>query len=197
MDSVQGLRAEKDAKVKLLADMNRDGNLSWDERLRAIKKQFPSVERLNWDKALANDVELFGNIIRDVLRHDQAEPGRDGPKPEIGYRQGVRRIQQFMGEDFSLLPFPEAFRNLTAGMSLTPLARKTSMSRMNCSRLLRGEKEPHVDEMILIAKAFKKDPSYFVEYRAAYIMSYIAQHCEQAPEVSVNLYKRLQKAKKY
>jgi len=185
---------QKQKKIEPFLEMNKsDKRVPWSERIKVIKDQFPAVDNLKWDLALRNDPDLFGNILRDVLRHEHAEPGKDGPKPEVSYRDGIGTINRWKGEDHSDLPFKIAFRNLGHKMSMATLAKKTSMSKMNVYRLLRGEKEPHADEMLLIAKAFKKDPAYFVEWRAGYILAYLSECIEKTPETSLGIYKKLKR----
>ncbi len=183
---------QKQKKIEPFLEMNKsDKRIPWADRVKVIKDQFPSVDNLKWDVALRNDPDLFGSILRDVLRHEHAESGKDGPKPEVPYREGIKTINKWKGEDYSYLPFTEAFRNLGHKMSITVLARKTSMSRVNVHRLLRGEKEPHVDEMLLIAQAFNKHPSYFAEWRSGYIIAYLAGCINNTPETNLDIYKKL------
>jgi hypothetical protein len=187
--------AEEEARqvdLSVFHELNeRDKKVPWSERYKVIKEQFPSVAELDWNEALRKDVDLFGRILRDIIKLDQAEPGRSGPRRAVDPNAGHATLRMLAGQDYSELPFNEAFRVLGRGMSLTTLARKTSLSRMTCSRLLRAEKVPDADEMRLVAEAFKKHPSYFIEYRVAYVTAAIAERLASAPESSIVFYKKL------
>jgi hypothetical protein len=60
-------------------------------------------------------------------------------------------------------------------------------------KLLKGEVEPTVYDMQEIAKAFGKLPSFFYEYRVAYICSLISTQMDKHPEASVVFYTKTQK----
>src|SRR5688500_1790328 len=139
------------------------------ERQKLIAEKFPDTKDFNWKKAFDNDLDLFARIIRDILKLDQAQPGRPGPRPSIDYGDGVRRLRQFMGQDYALLPFHEAFRILAGDRSVRSLASKLGIDRNQVHRLLTGKVYPGLYDIEVVAKAFGKHPSYFLEYRIQYI----------------------------
>jgi transcriptional regulator with XRE-family HTH domain len=165
--------------------------MSWDERAALIKEQFPSTEKLNWVRAFDNDLDLFARIIRDILKLDQAQPGRPGPRPSLDYGQATHRLRQFMGQDYAMLPFPEALRVLTGGLSIRKIAAKTGLERNLVYRLLTGKVEPDVYAMTQIARAYDKHPSYFLEYQQLVIISSILRRLEDVPEATTSLYRKL------
>lgn len=183
---------EERPDLSVFRELNERGKrVPWAERVKVIRQQFPSVENLDWNRALERDVDLFGRIIRDIIKLDQAEPGRDGPRRQVDPAKGREALRRLAGQDYSELPFAESVRVLSRGMSLRPLARKTGLSPMTLSRLLRGDKEPDVHEMHAIAEAFKKHPSYFVEYRVGFITAAMASKLASAPEASIGIYRKL------
>lgn len=166
--------------------------IPWHRRLAAIHAQFPSTKNLDWGEAFRRDHELWVRIMSDIIRADQAEPGRDGPKPRAAdVDRGMATIRRMMGQDYSLLPFAEAFGVLARGYSLSHLARKTDISRSKVHRLLRGDDAPTGDEMELVAQSFGKHPSFFAEYRAAYITAMVHERMEDNPETSIAIYRRM------
>lgn len=156
-----------------------------------ILSQFGSVERLSWRKAFSSDIDLFGRLVKDILKLDQAQPGRPGPRPALDYDQGVARLRQYMGQDYAIEPFRPAFKHLANGRSIRALARKTGLSKNHIHRLTTGEMEPDVFSMGEIAKAFSKNPSYFMEWRAMWLANAIVNRVMENPEASITLYRKM------
>lgn len=164
---------------------------SWASRRRLIEQRFPSIVDLDWKKAFDGDLDLFADIMRDILKADASAPGRSGPKPAVDYRQGVSRLRQLVGEDYSMLPFPEALASLQAGRSISALAHKIGLSRSDVYRMLKGEKHPSLTEMEIVAKAFKKAPGYFHDYRVSVVGEALMQRLEEVPEASARWYQQV------
>lgn len=178
--------------MELNAEEKRAGRkTAWSERLKMIYEHFPSTcAKGTWNKALS-DVDTLGELIRDILRLQQAEPGKSGPRPAPDPRKGIRTLRQITGQDYSVLSFREAFEVLANGYSLTHLARKTKLSRSQVYRLLRGECAPTPAEMKQIAEGFGKPPAYFTEFRTAFIVATLTSHLDAVPEATVGLYRKL------
>jgi plasmid maintenance system antidote protein VapI len=193
--------AERDVEprpeLKAFRDLNAEAKqqgfrVPWAQRLGVIHQQFPSTATLDWNEAFTRDHELWARIMHDIIKADQAEPGRDGPRPKaLDYERGLATIRQMMGQDYSLLPFPEAFAVLSRGYSLSHLARKTNISRSIVHRLLRGDEEPSAEEMAAIADAFDKHPSFFIEYRVGYITAMVHARMATNPETSIAVYRKM------
>jgi transcriptional regulator with XRE-family HTH domain len=164
--------------------------MPWDERIQIINEQFPSTVHLDWCRAF-EDVELFGRILRDILKVDQTPPGRSGPRPVLDRDAATRRLRQFMRSDYSSLSFQETFQLLAGDRSHRALAAKIGIDRNMVQKLLAGSREPDIPLMEMIARAFKKDPSYFVEYRTAYVLGALGDKMQSAPETTIDLYKKL------
>lgn len=162
----------------------------WDERLRLIREQFPVTASLDGHTILRED-DALARLIRDILKIDQIEPGRAGPRPGLDYERGMQSWRELFGQDYAEVPFPEAFRSLTRGNSLTTIARKTNISRSRVHQLLRGERSPTIDDLRLIAEAYGKRPQFFCEYRAEFIMAIIAERLNKEPETTIAVYRKL------
>jgi hypothetical protein len=169
------------------------------ERAEMIRRQFPSLrarrgeaspegERV-WKRTLDND-EIVLRVLKDILKVDQRKPDVKGPRPGLDYEEGMASFKRLMGQDFSVLPFAESLRILQRDMSLRTLSNKVGLDKMKVSKLLRGA-EPTYEEMVKIARAFKKHPSYFLEYRSAYILAHLHERLEMAPESSIVFYRRM------
>ncbi len=170
--------------------------VAWENRAVSIQQRFPSVEQLEWSGALERDMDLFGRILRDILKLEQAVPGRPGPRPSLDVHAAIRRMQQLLGHDFTLLPFVEALGILARGRSGRQLARIVNLDRNTIQRVLSGEIEPDGYIMRMCAEGFGKHPSFFVEWRILYITAAIVRRLEWNPEATVGMFRRLDAQRK-
>lgn len=171
-------------------EINRT-KISWDERVQLIQKQFPSVVKTDWYKIFNSDPVILGRLINDILKVDQATPGKPGKRPAIDVGLAEERLRQLMGEDYTVLPFHEAFRVLIAERSIRHVATKTGLNKDLVHRLLQGSTTPTGDMMQIVARAFNKEPGFFYEYRIAYIFGVMMYKLDSSPESTVSFYKRL------
>lgn len=162
----------------------------WDERLKLIEEEFPNIRSPEWNMIL-RDPDVLARILKDILKVDQIEPGRAGPRPNLDVERGMRTWREMTVGDFAERPFPEAFRILSRNNSIRTIARKTSISKSRVERLLHGQDHPTADDLRTIAAAYQKKPAYFVEYRAEFIMAAIAARLTDEHEMTVALYKKL------
>ncbi len=170
---------ELNAEEKALGE-----KMPWKRDL-LIHKQFPSVARLNWRQALSQDDTLWGKLLKDLL----------DPKIIAGedQRRTKERLRQMTGNDYSHLPFTDAFRTLAGSRSIRHLATKLKLGQHIIFDLKSGAKQPDIKMLEQIARGFGKDPSYFVEYRISYILGALGDQMESAPEMSVDLYRKIRK----
>lgn len=183
----------EDPRIAFFVELKKTSTrkFTWAERVEMVHEHFPSTQKSSKWVSSIDDMDILGDIVRDILRLDQAEPGKSGPRPAPDAKMGVRTLRQITGEDYSILPFAQAFQILARGMSLTTLARKTYMSRSKLHRLLRGVEQPTPMEMKAVAGVFRKHPAYFFEFRAAYIMAILGDKLEAVPEASITLYQKV------
>jgi transcriptional regulator with XRE-family HTH domain len=165
----------------------------WAERLKIIHKQFPSVGGLDWRKSFSADPTLAGRIIGDIIKADLAEPGRPGKRAAVDRHLAEQRLRELLGEDYTMSPFNEAFKVLTKGKSIRAVAAKTGIDRNQVYRLLEGKATPDAWAMEQIAKAFNKQPGYFLEYRVAYVTAFVTSQLLDSPESSVFFFRKLTK----
>jgi len=186
------VRPEVQVIVDAAAQAKREGRrFTWAERAELIKKQFPTRTKADWVRRFTDDPDMFSDLMRDLLKIDQQVPGKSGPRPGPEFEAGMDLIRKIRGEDYCTLKFSEALAILGHGMSLTALARKTKLSRSQVHRLLNAQMQPSAEEMEAVATAFKKEPSFFLEWRAAYIAGTLASKLEEAPEIGIGLYRKL------
>lgn len=167
------------------------GKVPWEQRAEAIRDRFPSVDKLDWTEALERDEDLFARIIRDILKLEQAVPGRPGPRPSLDVFSATRRMQQLFGNDFSLRPFSDSLKTLAGNRSIRHISSRVHLERSHVHRLLTGVLEPDGYDMRMCAQAFGKHPSYFLEWRHLYIIAAVIRRLEWSPETSVSMFRRM------
>lgn len=165
--------------------------IPWAKRLELIHQEFPSTVKMDWSRAFSADIELYGRVLRDILKVDQTQPGRSGPRPVLDKGIAMERLRQLRREDYSQLEFREAFMVLKGDLSHRGLEARTGLNRNMVQKLLSGQREPDMFVMEQIATAFKKSPAYFLEYRTAYVLGALAERLASSPELSVDLFHRI------
>jgi hypothetical protein len=176
--------SEDNAKWKALRK-----RVPWEQRIQLIREEFPSTRDPDWN-AILKDPDVFARILKDILKVDQIEEGRAGPRPNLDVERGMRTWKEFRG-DYSELPFVDSFRVLARGNSQRTIARKTGISKTRIVRLQQGDDRPGINDLCVIAEAYNKKPAYFVEYRAEYIVAAIAARLNDEHELTVALYRKL------
>lgn len=184
-------------KLEPFDELNaRPKKASWKERYEVIQQQFPSVVALDWEKVFRADPTIMGNILNDIIKVEVAPKGRPGKRPALDKEQAREVLKRYQGEDYTLLPFPKAVHRLKDQASVRQFARKVSMSPTYAYKLMMGYKEPSVEDMELVAQAYRKHPSYFYEYRVAFITSLMVERVDYAPESSIIYYQRAMQARR-
>lgn len=165
--------------------------LNWKERSALIKKQFPSTVNLDFVQVFREDPTVLGSIINDMMRIDLKQGGKPGRRSSATEEEATEYYARYSNDSYTILPFDEILNVLKGERSVRHMATKCGMHYSRVFTLLKGRDEPTVDEMVQIAKAFGKKPSFFVEYRIAYITGMIAERLRYAPESSVVQYNKL------
>jgi len=173
-----------------------DEKMPWQERFKAIKKTFPTVETLDWNKVFRDDPAIMGRIVNDVLKIDQAEPGRPGKRPALNIERAELKLRQIRGEDYTVLPFVSALELARADKSIRSLAHSSGLPKSTIHRLVEGKAHPTVEQIEAISKGLRKDPSYFMEYRVAFVVASMVELFSRSPESTVVQYEKLLRALK-
>lgn len=171
-----------------------DEKMPWAERYKEIKRVFPSVETLDWSKVFRSDPAIMGRIINDVLKIDQAQPGRPGKRPALDVDRAEEKLRRLRGEDYTILPFVEAVQAARGDKSIRSLAYYSELPKSTVHRLLEGTATPTIEQIEAISKGLRKDPSYFIEYRVAFVIAGLTEMMAQAPESTIVHYEKLIKA---
>lgn len=174
--------------------LNSSGRkVSWHKRFAYISKNYTSIDRLNWKKVFVEDPEILGSIVNDILKLNVPSRGRPGKRPSLQEDQAREMFSTLMGENFTLEPFDIAFRRLVGDTSIRKVAASLGLDKMLIHRLLHGKQKPSLDHIEKVAAHYHKDPSYFVEWRSACILTYMHDLLEANPESTVKMFDRLRK----
>lgn len=167
---------------------------TWPLRLAGVRRSWPSTEQ-NREQVLdaIADYDLLGRVMRDVLRVGY-EPPRRGQRSPLEWSDGQARLRSLAAERSGLasnLPFGEAFARLADGHSVDAMADSTGLHTWVLDALLEGQRDPTAEEMVAIADAFGKPPTYFLEYRITFICAAMATSLLANPERTIDVLVRL------
>lgn len=182
-----------DPRLNVFLELNTGKTkVPWQQRVRLFEEVFPSFRQLDWKRAFDDDINLFGTLLREILKDAQREPGRAGPRPNLVRDPAMARLREYHGDDYNESPFPTAVRQLAGrNSSVRAIARKTGVPQTSIYRLMMGDRPIDMVTLEQIAASYKKDPGYFLEYRVAYVLAALGDRLARAPETSVGLYRRL------
>lgn len=166
--------------------------ISWSERSRYIAEKYPSTVSLDWHQVFKQDPHILGKIISDIFKLESSSGGRPGKRPAVDRHDAEQHLRRYDDDDYTILSFKEAFTIMKGTKSFRGLANKCGLSLNMTQRLLSGSMQPTIEVMEKIAKAFKKHPSYFIEYRISYILGMLSERMLDIPEASIVPYKKLQ-----
>lgn len=162
--------------------------LDWDDKAVQAAVDHPLIVTADFDEHLRHP-SVLGDILRDFLRLDTTDGSRNRATPDL--EDGLARLQDLIGGDYSTDPFVEAFVVCTRGQSRTQVARRTGISRTQVHRIASGEVEPSEYELMAIASSYGRPPEWFAAYRAIVIMRMVRDELDRNPERSAVLLRRL------
>src|SRR5258708_3837407 len=103
----------RDPRVAVFLKLNRGTKKApWQERVQLVDDVFPSFRALDWKRAFDTDEQLWGAVLREILKDEQREPGRSGPRPNLVRDPALAKLREYRGEDYSENTFPGAMREL-------------------------------------------------------------------------------------
>lgn len=160
----------------------------WEIRYQKIKEHYPSVASLRWTGALDYDPEVFTQVMGDLLKAE-GKRSRPGKRPTLSRQLAEEELAKLSIADFSEFEFPQAFQALISALpkevqTYRSLANKTGCNKDYLVKYLKGTLAPRFLDMENIAAAFNKDPSYFLEYRIAYVLMMVDRYLTNNPEIA-------------
>ncbi len=161
--------------------MGKNKPVSWEEKERRIRESNPEALDVSWHSALKDNPDIFSRIIADVIKSSGGE-SKPGKRPSLDRKDASEIYHKINGEDFSEYNFVETINFLADGPKA--LGEACGITTNRASTLMSGRREPDFDDMEMIAEAYGKEPSYFLEYRVEFVCTVIRSYLEDSPETA-------------
>lgn len=162
-----------------------------------LEKRFPSLKYLAgptgrattraWVAVFNSRPDAMHSLLADFIKQVHAQPGRIGQRPMP--REEQVDFQNLVYGETADLPLVEILPKLVQ-VSERRFCAQIAMSRAQYQRMLKGEYDPDVNELRLIANALKKPPTYFLEYRKAMAVAAFLNLLEERPGIATTLYRK-------
>jgi hypothetical protein len=160
--------------------------------------QYPSLSYLAGPAGKATErawVAVFNarpdamhSLLADFIKQVHATPGRIGQRP-MPKEEQVDFQHLVYGEEENHLPLIEVLPKIMT-MSERAMCSRINMSKTQWRRVVAGEYDPNVNELREIAKALRKPPTFFVEYRKAMAVAAFLNLLEERPGIATLLYRK-------
>lgn len=166
--------------------------LDWEETVSRLYTEIPEAEDVDWEALFRSDPKILGNLVNDIIKVSVSKKGRPGKRSANSEEDVAADLRKLTGSDYAEVPFVDALRFAMKDKSLRQVATLSGVDKMRLHRLLKGAGVPvTASEMEKLAQALKKDPSYFLEYRAAYVCHVIYRMLCDNSESAVVFYKKM------
>lgn len=168
------------------------------------RSQFPSVKagEDEWVELFHQRPEVMLAILGDIYRETKAQEIRESQgKVPTGRRPrsingNMAELEAMVTPRYSMEPFGEAVRELIGERTLRAFALKVPMSHTTLMRMMRGEMRLERHRLEAIAAAGKVGPSFFMEWRLAYIQEAVEAVFVAKPNLSIRATRQLQEARR-
>lgn len=161
-----------------------------------LQKEFPSLSYLSgppgkatkkaWVAVFSARPDAMHNLLADYIKQVHAQPGRIGQRPMP--KEEAVDFQGLMYGEENDLPIHEVLPKIVQ-VSERMFCSQIHMSRSQYQRLIAGQYDPDVGELRAIAKALKKPPTFFVEYRKAMAVAAFLNLIDERPGIATSLYR--------
>lgn len=169
--------------------------------LEELQEKHPSLRTLAappskscenaWVAAFTTKPEAMEDMLSDLIKQAYAKPGRIGQRPMP--REEEVNLEALLHGEYTDEPLHVILPKLVT-ISERAFCTKVYMNRRTYQRMLLppGDKLKHHPDMALlerIAKAVKKPPSFFIEYRMMAAQAAFVQLITDRPGVATRLYR--------
>lgn len=162
-----------------------------------LERLYPSLSYLSgptgratkraWVAVFNTRPDAMHSLLADFIKQVHAQPGRIGQRPMP--REEQVDFQGLLYGEENDLPLPDVLPKIVTKPERAMCA-EIHMSRAQYWRMLKGEYDPDVNELRLIARAVGKPPTFFVEYRKAMAVAAFLNLIEERPGIATSLYRK-------
>lgn len=146
----------------------------------------PNASADAWEDQLIARPDAVTAMLGDLIKHTYAVQGRVGQRP-MPLEADVDLGDLVYGE-VSEEPLVEILPDLIARVgSQRAFADKVMMSRTQLQRVLSGEVLPDKAQFDRIAKAVRKSPMYFMEYRKVVALQLLSDAIDERPVMAMRI----------
>lgn len=164
--------------------------------------QFPSVKLgvEDWVQFFTRRPDVITAILGDIFREVKAQEQRENGSAPTGRRPkavngSLAELESMITPRYADVPFAESLPELIGDRSLRAFAARVPMNHHTLTRMMRGELKLEMWRLELIAAAGRVQPSYFLEWRVAYVQECIEIAMFKAPHLATRVTKAIQSAK--
>jgi hypothetical protein len=167
-----------------------------------LEREYPSLTILTGDASRAAKTawcavfdarpDAIHALLADFVKQVYAQPGRIGQRPMP--REEQVDLQGLIYGEENELALPEVLKKIVT-VSERMFCAQSGISRSQYQRILAGRYDPTVHEIRMIAKAVKKPPTFFIEYRKAMAIAAFINLIEDRPGIATSLYKQVLEVK--
>jgi transcriptional regulator with XRE-family HTH domain len=162
-----------------------------------LERRYPSLSYLAgptgratkraWVAVFNTRPDAMHSLLADFIKQVHAQPGRIGQRP-MPKEEQVDFEGLLYGEENDL-PLVEILPKVVT-KSERQMCAEVHMSRSQYQRMLKGEYDPDVNELRALAKAVKKPPTFFIEYRKAMAVAAFLNLIDERPGIATSLYRK-------
>lgn len=160
-----------------------------------LEKQYPSLSYLAtpsgtkraWVAVFSSRPDAMHSLLADFIKQVHATPGRIGQRPMP--KEAQVDFEGLMYGEENDLPLSEILPQVVT-RSERSICAEIHMSRAQYQRMVKGEYDPDVNELRMLAKALGKPPTFFVEYRKAMAVAAFINLIDERPGIATSLYRR-------
>jgi hypothetical protein len=147
----------------------------------------PSIrDKRAWVAVFNTHPDAMHALLADYIKQVHAKPGRIGQRP-MPREEEVDLQSLIYGED-NESPLADVLAKQVT-VSVRMFCTQSGISRSQYQRILVGLYEPTVHEMRMIARAIKRPPTYFVEYRKAMAIAAFINLVHDRPGIATSIYR--------
>jgi len=172
----------------------RGRGADWDN----ARVYFRAPDINDWMRRMRRDPDLFTQLLSDIYRETRAEQARRARKARIGRRPKVidgalNQLWDMVTPNYSNDRFPEAIGAVVGDLTPEQVAKRTGLSVNAYQHMLAGE-GLEMWRLEALARAFEFSPSYFLEWRQAYVLTVVQELLELQPGLATRYVRALDRA---